>query len=452
MNKLNNFFIYNYSETSLRVRQRSNAMMWILFVALVLWVSESTAVFFIKGKTEFLSNYLVSAIGFGLLLTIDISLLKFTKFKSAGNFVPTSFLIVDLMVIFQRMYNGIDVLQNFSGSLYVALGTLTVIALFSSRKVLVVNIALLLGAVWLFLFMAEGSVTPDQYAIIKTSIIYISLSVILSGVILYFITDFSIKSEQLTKRDAEQIKIRDKKNQELIVSLKASIEKQQELENELAIATKTLTQSSNSQAADIEEISATIEEIDSSAEQNALRAEMTNKTVKNTSKYISGSKKTLETATKSNQNVYKFIGVINDISFQTKLLSLNASIEADKAGESGKGFSVVAQEIRNLSEKSTEASENINAIISQSNKATLNLQEEINQLIQEIEQSRQIIQSITNSTKEQKEGTSQVNISILDVNKTIQKNAELADKIAHLQEELKTGTMKLISAMNSKEE
>ncbi|WP_226809459.1 methyl-accepting chemotaxis protein, partial [Aliarcobacter butzleri] len=70
-----------------------------------------------------------------------------------------------------------------------------------------------------------------------------------------------------------------------------------------------------------------------------------------------------EDITKQVNAINEAIGVIDNIAFQTNILSLNAAVEAATAGEAGKGFAVVAQEVRNLASRSAEAAHEIKAIV-----------------------------------------------------------------------------------------
>ena len=67
---------------------------------------------------------------------------------------------------------------------------------------------------------------------------------------------------------------------------------------------------------------------------------------------------------RSSNEIGTVIRTIEDIAFQTNILALNASVEAARAGDAGKGFSVVADEVRNLASKSAQAAQNTNSLIS----------------------------------------------------------------------------------------
>ncbi|MBT3281332.1 MAG: hypothetical protein HOJ96_01165 [Campylobacteraceae bacterium] len=214
-----------------------------------------------------------------------------------------------------------------------------------------------------------------------------------------------------------------------------------------------LSQSSNQQAADLEETAASIEEITSLIKQSSDKADsmsvLANETKQSAIKGKELANKTADAMDEINNStteIAEAITVIDQIAFQTNILSLNAAVEAATAGEAGKGFAVVAGEVRNLASRSAEAAKEIKLLVEQ---ATVKANEgkEISEVMingydkleSNIEHTNELIDDVVNASKEQFEGMNQINDSIVQLDQATQENARMADdtnKIAILTDEI----------------
>jgi len=186
----------------------------------------------------------------------------------------------------------------------------------------------------------------------------------------------------------------------------------------------------NNQAASIEEITASIEEITSTIEQNVYNARETEAISNQSAINIVSSSAVLHESVKAMSNISDKISIIKDIAFQTNLLALNAAVEAAIAGEHGRGFSVVAAEVKKLAERSRIASEEIGAVSRSGMKIAEEAGNKLSEHVPMVQKTAELVKNITVSSIEQNSGIDQISISIQGLNSITQQNALGANRIA----------------------
>ncbi|MDM8523644.1 methyl-accepting chemotaxis protein [Desulfococcaceae bacterium HSG8] len=204
------------------------------------------------------------------------------------------------------------------------------------------------------------------------------------------------------------------------------------------------------QAASVQETSSALEQMEAMSQQNAENARQADDFMHEISAVIHKANQTMDKlaefmneTSESSEETRKIIRTIDEIAFQTNLLSLNAAVEAARAGDAGTGFAVVAGEIRNLAMRSANASKNTALIIENSVKRINEekmLVEETNKAIDEIvgssDRIKELIAEITSTSKEQALGIEHINKAVNEIDNAVQGNAENAEKSAYSAEEM----------------
>ena len=143
----------------------------------------------------------------------------------------------------------------------------------------------------------------------------------------------------------------------------------------------------------------------------------------------------MEQIKESSDKMASIIEVISTIAEQTNLLALNAAIEAARAGEAGKGFAVVADEVKNLAEQSAKAAKEIADIIKDSNEKVQIGEAGINEVVSETEKSIEKIRLVTKQNEEIESAIHQGAIGFNEIAKNIGETKDLTNEIANMIEE-----------------
>jgi methyl-accepting chemotaxis protein len=152
------------------------------------------------------------------------------------------------------------------------------------------------------------------------------------------------------------------------------------------------------------------------------------------------------------------ISVIDQIAFQTNILSLNAAVEAATAGEAGKGFAVVAQEVRNLASRSAEAANEIKAIVEKAkNRADQgkiisdDMIEGYTNLNENIVKTLDLIRDVEKSSKSQQTGIEQINTAMEALDNQTKQNLSLVEKARDVAVQTDEIAKTIVTSANEKE-
>ena len=238
----------------------------------------------------------------------------------------------------------------------------------------------------------------------------------------------------------------------------------QQSSHKMNISMNNLATKANEQAASLEETAAAVEEITSITRNNTINASKMSELGQNVKKSVFDGQVLAKQTGSSMEEIHKkvaaiteAINIIDQIAFQTNILSLNAAVEAATAGEAGRGFAVVAAEVRNLANRSADAAKEIKNLVEDANlkakqgkdisDSMISGYEKLNEIISE---TIHIIEDVSSASKEQMLGIEQINDAISLLDRVTQENANEANQTTQISTDVESLAKQLVNDANNK--
>jgi methyl-accepting chemotaxis protein/methyl-accepting chemotaxis protein-1 (serine sensor receptor) len=246
-----------------------------------------------------------------------------------------------------------------------------------------------------------------------------------------------------------------------VIELSESAEQVSSAAHQVSGSSQSLAQGSSEQAASLEETSASSEEMSSMTRKNAENSQQAAAFMNAVSQRVAEANRTLadmmasmEQIGASSGKISKIIKVIDEIAFQTNILALNAAVEAARAGEAGMGFAVVAEEVRNLAQRSAQAARDTTSLIEESilksTEGSRKLEEVASSIVGITESAgkvKTLVDEVEASSKEQAQGIDQISKAVAQMDQVTQKTAANAEESASASEELNAQSYALMSVV-----
>ncbi|WP_192457053.1 methyl-accepting chemotaxis protein [Musicola keenii] len=200
-------------------------------------------------------------------------------------------------------------------------------------------------------------------------------------------------------------------------------------------------------ASSVEQLTSTIKSNADASLRASQYAQDVNQVVNAGEQAVSEVASTMDTITRASERITDIISVLDNLSFQTNILAVNAAVEAAHAGEQGKSFAVVASEVRSLAQRSASSAKDIAALIDNTlssirigDQQVSHTNQSMSNILVKVQEVTRLMNEISQATREQAQGLNQINDAVTRIDELTHQNTALASQsnsaTSHLQQQI----------------
>ena len=425
------YFLKNFTDKSFISRQKAKIFIILNFVGFFMNLIYVIFVSLSDVEVSFVSNAVIA-----IIIIVSLYLSYKGNVKDASNFFIMALILSQVLNMHIFNLSG----KAFTDDMYFMLGFLVLGSLFNSSKNIFINsVIVVLSSISFYIFknfvFESYKGERDHLFIINYIFTVIIVTTVLLSLIRIMKRAIDVAEDNTGKLEAERDKVL-----QAFRSVEITSSTMLQLSNDINEVTNRISDSSNQTAANIEEITATIDQLAQSIVKNAQYSTEASSTAGERTMVVRRSERLLKRVITSVRDISSRITIIQEIARQIDILSLNAAIEAARAGSAGKGFTIVANEVKKLAELSKQSAKDIISLVNEGLAVSDQASDYLKAIVENSEHTGVLMNKIADALIEQKTSISQINEAMAAVNQATQNNSAVVMSLADQVEIMKTNS------------